>query len=365
MFFQQERTRNMEVNELSAILNGYFQWNKARMSCFVGMLLALIKVRTVNLTEIACGFPSDALQESRYKRVKRFFQKFTIELSVVARWVMDYFGMSGHAVQLSMDRTNWLWGKANINILMVSIVYKGVSIPLLWSLLPKRGNSDTRERIDLISRFIALFGKQCIACLLADREFIGDEWFAWLLKEQIPFCIRVKNNHITTNARGLETTIDALFYELKPGEQRFLKGLRKLMQQQVYLSALRLADGELLIVATNKQNDDPIGLYSRRWEIETLFSCLKGRGFRFEDTRITQTARIEKLLVLLTIAFCWAHKTGEWRHLQKEIKIKKHGRKAWSYFRYGLDFLRDLVLNGNRSTKKKAKISLQLLSLST
>lgn len=63
----------------------------------------------------------------------------------------------------------------------------------------------------------------------------------------------------------------------------------------------------------------------------------------FEDTHMTQPDRIEKLLVLLTIAFCWAHKTGEWRHVQKAIKIKKHGRKGVSFFRYGFDLLRDVV----------------------
>ena len=77
-----------------------------------------------------------------------------------------------------------------------------------------------------------------------------------------------------------------------------------------------------------------------------LFACLKSKGFNFEATHITKPERIEKRLVLLTIAFCWAHKTGEWKHEQKPIEIKKHGRKAVSYFRYGLDVLRDIVLNG-------------------
>jgi hypothetical protein len=116
------------------------------------------------------------------------------------------------------------------------------------------------------------------------------------------------------------------------------------------LSALRLADGELLIVATDKEVDWPIELYGRRWEIETLFSCLKSRGFNFEDTHITKPERIAKLLALLTIGFCWAYKTGEWRHEQKAIKIKKHGRKEISFFRYGLDLLRDVALNAGRNT---------------
>jgi len=36
----------MDKNELRDILNGYFGWNKARMACFVGMLISLFKVRT-------------------------------------------------------------------------------------------------------------------------------------------------------------------------------------------------------------------------------------------------------------------------------------------------------------------------------
>jgi hypothetical protein len=238
----------MENHELVSILNAYFNWNKCRMHCFVGMLLALIKVRTINLTELACGFASLANIESRYKRMKRFFKEFTIDFMRLSSWVIYFFNLSGQSLTLSMDRTNWKWGTKNINVLMLSIVYKGIAIPLMWRLLDKRGNSDTAERIDMIERFIRQFGKSMIAVLLADREFVGNVWFAWLLNEGIHFCIRIKSNCITTNARGLETTIDALFYDLKAGEQ-------------------------------------------------------------------------------------------------KEIKIKKHGRKAISYFRYGLDILRDLVLN--------------------
>ena len=41
----------LQINELTAILNEHFHWNKARMGCFVGMLIALIVVGTVNLTQ--------------------------------------------------------------------------------------------------------------------------------------------------------------------------------------------------------------------------------------------------------------------------------------------------------------------------
>lgn len=182
----------MDINELRDILNGYFGWNKARMTCFVSMLLALYKVRTINLTELACGFLSPATIDSRYKRIKRFFKDFKIDFPLVASWVIQFFGLTNQQLYLSMDRTNWQWGKKNINILMLSITYKGIAIPLFWSLLDKKGNSNTKERIAIMGRFFAQFGKDNIAGLLADREFIGSDWFMWLKKERIHFIIRIK-----------------------------------------------------------------------------------------------------------------------------------------------------------------------------
>ena len=52
---------------------------------------------------------------------------------------------------------------------------------------------------------------------------------------------------------------------------------------------------------------------------------------------------MSKLLALMSLALVWAVKTGEWLHQHHPIKLKKHGRKAKSVFRYGLDRLRSIV----------------------
>ena len=53
---------------------------------------------------------------------------------------------------------------------------------------------------------------------------------------------------------------------------------------------------------------------------------------------------MSKLLALMTLALCWAVKTGEWLHqCVTPIKVKKHGRRAKSIFRYGLNYLRSIV----------------------
>ena len=184
-----------------------------------------------------------------------------------------------------------------------------------------------------------------------------------LKKNEFTLLYELKKNLLTTDARGREVRVEALFRGIKPTEECILCGSRKLMGEEVYLSALRMPDGELLIVATDELSCFAIKKYGLRWEIETLFACLKSKGFNFEDTHITKPERIEKLLVLLTIAFCWAHKTGEWKHEHKPIEIKNHGRKAVSYFRYGLDVIRDVVLNGVRETDNFLHQIVQFLNI--
>ena len=52
-------------------------WNKARITCFVNMLLALLAVRTVNFNKLACVVIGEAQLLSRYRRIQRFFAGFT------------------------------------------------------------------------------------------------------------------------------------------------------------------------------------------------------------------------------------------------------------------------------------------------
>ena len=108
-----------KISELRDILGGFLKCNKARLDCFTRMLLALFAVRTVNLREIAVGFSSDTQIDSRYKRVKRFLAQFKVNQSVLAQWILKLFFSEEKKFYLTIDRTNWFWGKSKINILLV------------------------------------------------------------------------------------------------------------------------------------------------------------------------------------------------------------------------------------------------------
>jgi hypothetical protein len=79
------KSGQLQINELVTILNEHFQWNKARMVCFVGLLISLMGVGTVNLAQLAMIFPSRARMPSRYRRMQRFFSGHWINYNDVAQ----------------------------------------------------------------------------------------------------------------------------------------------------------------------------------------------------------------------------------------------------------------------------------------
>jgi len=94
------------IQELTKLLNLHFNWNKASMDCFVGMLIGLLKLRTVNLTELATAFPSLAKPESRYRRIQRFLADYMVNFDDVAWFIMMWFDFLENDYYLVIDRTN-------------------------------------------------------------------------------------------------------------------------------------------------------------------------------------------------------------------------------------------------------------------
>lgn len=334
-----------EAKSLESVLKKHLIMNAARINFTAGFILALLKTGTVNFKKIALAFPGKAAKDSKYKRIQRFFASFPLDLEMIAQLIVELTPVKLSRWLLSIDRTNWKFGKMNINILTLGIVYMDIAFPVLWIPLDKRGNSNTKERITLMERFISLFGLNKIQCIVADREFIGTLWFEFLLKVGIKFRIRIKENNTIPNSRNIQTPAKRLFRGLKPGTTQVLKGKRTVMGHDLYIVGSKLPTGEYLILVTDSDPGKALADYKKRWGIETLFGCLKTRGFNFESTHLTKLKRIEKLVGLLAIAFTWCHIIGEWKNEKKAITIKNHGRKAISIFRCGFDDLREILFN--------------------
>jgi DDE family transposase len=339
-------------HELGKVLWEFFHWNRARIGCIVPLLVGIIQLGTVNLMRIASTFPGEAQQHSHYKRLQRLFCEFPLELNLIAQFIAHLLPLD--QFKLTLDRTNWKLGKININFLVLGVAYRGIAFPLFWPTLAKQGNSNTQERITLIERFIAVFGRERIACLLADREFIGRDWFGYLIENKILFRIRIKCNTCVSNSRGFDVPVENLLRGLPRNTFQILPGKRRVWGHRLYIIGFKMADGELVIIATQEHPETALADYKERWQIETLFACLKTRGFCLESTHLTHPERLEKLFAFLAIAFSWAHLIGEWLHEIKPLILKKHGRQAKSFFRHGLDYLRGCLFHHQEPLRQQA-----------
>lgn len=335
-----------EITRLHEILQQQLHWHGARIQFLCLFLIALFRVRTVNLSELSLAFAGSAKPTSSYKRLQRFLREFEFNYHSWARFILALMEIPQPWV-LSLDRTNWKFGGVDHNILMLGVVHRGISIPVLWWMLDKRGNSNTTERLLLLEEFRALFEGVQVKYLCADREFSGEQWFAYLLATSTyRFRIRIRKTDVLwKRSSSIDWTGQWLFAGLRPGERQVLRERYCLWGQKVYVSGLRLDDGELLIIVTPDRTKTAIRDYAERWSIETLFGVLKSRGFNLEDTHLKDMERLSKLIALLTLAMCWALRTGEWLAQSKPIPVKNHGRQLLSTFRYGADYIRHAVLN--------------------
>jgi len=206
---------------LKEVLRPHLGWHGARLAFAATFLIAQFRVKTINLSELAVGFVGKAKAESHYKRLQRFFREFEVDYSEIAKMVVRLMKIPEPWV-LSCDRTEWQYGKTTFNIFMLGIVHKGVAFPLVWTMLDKEGNTNTKERSELFNRFLLLFGDCKIDFLSADREFIGGEWFGYLLhRPHTPFRIRIRKDTLLHDGHR-ELRADVCFQDLKVGEKKVL-----------------------------------------------------------------------------------------------------------------------------------------------
>jgi hypothetical protein len=325
--------------------------NLARIKFFGMFIIALCKVQTVCFEKLAVSFESDARSDSSLRRIQRFMSEYVLDTNLIAKLV---FRLLPHKppYRLSMDRTNWKFGSKNINILAIAIVYQGVAFPILFTMMPKFGNSSTTERIKLMQRYIDLFGLTTIDCLLADREFVGKHWLDFLNLNSIRYHIRIRENFWVRIPKNGHRVRASWFYgHLKINQSCFNNGIVEIKGQLCYLSGSKLKNKEgvpeLQIIASFNKPHQAQEYYKDRWQIETAFRALKTSGFNIEDTHLTDMDRIAKLLALVIVAFVWAYKAGIYQNKIRPIKIKKHGRRAKSLFKYGLTYLAKVLFSND------------------
>lgn len=332
--------------DLNTLLNDYqtlLPWNLARIKCFVQIILGLIVAGNVQQHKCALGFTGASKQESICRRIRNFLSQFVFEPADIARSLIKICKLKGK-LHLAIDRTNWKFGCVDINLLVLAVVVsEKFSIPLFWKALPKKGNSSTIERIDILSLFIETFGVERIGSLMADREFIGKGWIDFLVRQKIPFFIRIKENRLVEWGR-IQRHLGVFFKHLKVGEKRHTQ--HRLDGHLLYFAGTQSKDKELVIIVSNQDVGFKIlEIYRKRWTIELMFAHCKTNGFNLEDTHLKDLKRIESLFSIVVSALALVFLVGKKEEDDCPTPYKKTIQyPAVSTFRRGFDCLRKLLI---------------------
>ena len=80
----------------------------------------------------------------------------------------------------------------------------------------------------------------------------------------------------------------------------------------------------ILIIDQSKANDTPQAIGG----LEAMFSDFKSRGFGLEDSQLQRTDRMDRLILVMSLALNWAVSTGRWASENAALPIEKNARAA-------------------------------------
>jgi hypothetical protein len=262
---------------------------------------------------------TDTKPESNYKRLTRLFtieekREIAKSLLCVACCCLD---SKMRIKYLALDGTSWEYGEKKIHLLTLSVVYSGVSIPIWWEELEKKGHSNFKERKKVIREACKIFNLKGLI-LLADREYIGRKWFNYLKNKKIDFIIRLKEKvykkeidkpNARKNAKKKIAPLRYIKLQRMALFQRYRNcGVSKQFKMSgnnytfvVFKIPKKNAKENLIyFISSLKNKKEIVKAYPIRWTIESCFKHLKSNGFNLEEMNFKNPLKI-MLMMAITV----------------------------------------------------------------
>jgi Transposase DDE domain len=322
------------------------QWQAGLVKNTLLMVALLLDRQTVCLWKLKGSvgkFLGNTHTDSRshYQRIKRWFKQSLDYKYVWLVLLQCAIGLLNKATELLiLDGSSWQWGGKQYHFLTLSVLYKGVAIPIYWIELAKLGISSQSQRkvlLESVLKLANLAGK----VMVADREYIGSDWFKVLKDNKIDFVIRLREGNYKHAIRAAGIKSEKL-------ERKALKRVGSIFCKPFAL------DGQsyyLLITSYKERNGKTellrlitclakpwkaVDMYKLRYRIEPMFKHLKSNGFDLESLHLQSSRKIRLMMALLVLAYSLSVIEGLKKYRRKYLPLK-HGSPAMSVFRVGIE----------------------------
>lgn len=178
---------------------------------------------------------------------------------------------------------------------MVSLVYSHRAIPVYFSLLPRKGNSNLEQQKQVLLPAIELL-KEYKIVVLGDREFCSVELAKWLSqKHSVYLSLRLKKNEYVEleeniwfqlSDLGLTLGMSCYYQGVKITKTKGFGGFNLAVKwKRNYQSK---SSKETWFILTNLDSlAAATSAYSKRMGIEEMFRDFKRGGYNLEITRVS------------------------------------------------------------------------------
>lgn len=344
----------MQEPLLDKIKEGMPEWKISVLKNLLFLIDCLFHKETLNLYKwrgaLGVVTTKKATQpSSHYKRATRFFTNHAFSRLWLAILLLGFRLLRLRVDYLLLDGSSWEHGDRKLHLLTLCVRYQNVAIPIYWEDLSKKGTSSYQERKDLFKRAMRrlnLQGKK----LLADREYLGEDWFKFLVENGIDFTIRSKRKcykKAIDQAGGLRySALEAKLLRSKKVGKAVYKDFcwNGLPLRLVMVKNLERKDKDAIIylISTTKISVNKISReYFLRWKIECCFKHMKSSGFDMETINLPCKCKTKLLLAMTVFAYILSILEGLKEYGKVPTKKYADGTqtKTVAVFREGIDWL--------------------------
>lgn len=312
--------------------------------CIEALIRTLITKLSINLVDLARGAFPGTKTLSTVRRIERLLALNIFRVGAVGRAIVSELPPQNQYI-LTMDRTTWELGKRTYNILAIGICFSCISIPIYFTVYDKRGATNWIEQMVFMEHVLDIIPANKIRCLVADREFGYSKFIKWLGINNIPYCLRLKEDtYVHDTATGKNCKMKTILRSLAHNERVILSHSYIVSgNTPLRIYALRRDEsdnGTLIILATPRESTFTDKIYRLRWQIETTFHAMKSAGFNMEDTHLSINGRFQNMLAISLIAYACVFIVGLGQARQHPIPtMKSNGRRRYSIFSFGMQFV--------------------------
>jgi hypothetical protein len=232
--------------------------------------------------------------------------------------MVEMMSSSHQTIILMLDQSKISDG---FECLMVSLRVGERAIPVAWRVFATSGAIGFDDQKPLLDRVKDMMPEGIPILLSADRFYGTSAMISWCQQTGWQYRIRLKANLILDHEGGEITTGQAASMKMTQLENATFNDTNV----KTHIGILHEAGHpEPWIISMDCLPSKYRTLdYGMRWGIECLFSDFKSRGFSITKTHLVHTDRIERLILVLTIALYWAVSTGMQPKIQANATKKK------------------------------------------